>query len=200
MKIRVKVVIFILFLLLIILCSACSPTEEKSAVVPTEKIKEDSTEVQQPSATPEPSPTAKSTTLDFLQSLEPDFEVFFDGEDCVVEGPSEISLGEYLVVVYNETEINTQGWMANYHKEGSFDDHLLWREENCGGQGTHCEDENGVGISYNLVSWMFPTKQARDGAESHYTLWEVKQTREHSIVVTDDREFEWLCSAIQVNK
>lgn len=197
MRVSRKLLI-IMTLLLTLTIASCGPT-------PTEEAAPDT---PQPSKTPQPTiaPTATPagtstpTYLEILQARPPDFEITFTNQGCIVFGPKEITPGEYLVVLHNQTELPAVLWMANYYGGGSFEDHMQWREENCGGQGTHCEDEDGNEMSYELVTWMGPKIQANDGIMSYYKVYDVKQAREHSFWVAWDGWWGWLCAPVQVKK
>ena len=110
--------------------------------------------------------------------MEPDFIVTFDGKSCIVEGPADVSPGEYLVVLYNQTDLPAVLWVAPYQSEGSYEDHFQWREENCGGQGAHCEDKDGNEIMYNLIGWPNAKNQAQEGNKVYYKVYDIKIQRE----------------------
>ena len=80
----------------IALCmSACGSTEVQQIALDT----------QAPTTTSIPEPAQKPPALAKLEAMEPDFIVTFDGKSCIVEGPAEVSPGEYLVVLYNQTDL-----------------------------------------------------------------------------------------------
>jgi hypothetical protein len=192
-----KLLIIVLFLVaLLITACGSAPVEETAPDTQSPTL----TLMPTKASTATPAGTSTPTTLEILQDKDPDFEIIFNDEGCTLFGPMEITRGEYLVVLHNQTELPAVLWMENYFGGGSFDDHLRWREENCGGQGTHCEDEDGNEISYSLVTWMGPKLQAHDGIQTYYKIYEVKQAREHSFWVSLDRWWGWLCAPVQVNK
>ena len=139
------------------------------------------------------------TTLDNLKDMDPTYEIFFDGETCIVDGPAELTPGEYMFILHNETDLPATLWLASYFGEGSFDDHLLWKEENCGGQGSHCENAEGNMISYSLISWGNAKKQAQEGIEDYYKIYDISYIREHAIYVSSDGWWGWICAPIQVS-
>jgi len=192
-----KLLIIVLFLITMLITACGSAPVEETAIddpLPTLTLTPTIAFTATPVGTPTP------TTLEILQARDPDFEIIFNDQGCTLFGPMEITRGEYLVVLHNQTELPAVLWMENYFGGGSFDDHLRWREENCGGQGTHCEDEDGNEISYSLVTWMGPKLQAHDGIQAYYKIYEVKQAREHSFWVSLDRWWGWLCAPVQVSK
>jgi len=144
--------------------------------------------------------TAAPTTLEILKAMTPAYEVYFDGEECIVEGPSELSTGEYFIILHNQTDLPLVLWLGSYFGEGTFDNHLLWREENCGGQGTHCEDDEGNEIGYSFAKWHNPNKQAHEGIETYYKLYDITMERQYFIWVSLDRWWGWNCVPIQVSK
>ncbi len=164
-----------------------------------------STEVQQmapdtqaSTTTSVPEPTQKPPALSTLEVMEPDFIVTFDGKSCIVEGPAEVYPGEYLVVLYNQTDLPAVLWVAPYQSEGSYEDHFQWREANCGGQGGHCEDKDGGEISYNLIGWPNAKNQAQEGIKVYYKVYDIKIQREHVIWVSSNMWWGWMCAPLQV--
>ena len=125
--------------------------------------------------------------------------MYFDEDGCTVEGPSELKIGEYLIVLHNQTDLPANLWLGSYFGEGTFDNHLKWREEICGGQGTHCEDDEGNEMGYEFLTWHGPIKQAKEGEETYYKIYEVKMKRQYFLWVSSDRWWGWLCSPIQVS-
>lgn len=191
-----KLLIIVLFLIAMLITACGSAPGEGTA---TDTQSPTLTLIPTKAFTATPAGTSTPTTLEILQAKDPDFEIIFNDQGCTLFGPMEITRGEYLVVLHNQTELPAVLWMANYFGGGSFDDHLRWREENCGGQGTHCEDEDGNEISYSLVAWMGPKLQANVGEEVYYKVYDVKNAREHSFWVSLDRWWGWLCAPVQVN-
>jgi len=181
-------------MLLCILLSACGPSPEQEAP-PNTHLPSPTIQI-----TKTPAGTAAPTTLEILKDMDPTYEINFDGEECIVEGPSELNPGEYVVILHNQTDLPLNLWLGSYFGEGTFDDHLLWREENCGGQGTHCEDEEGNEISYTFAKWHNPLKQAQEGKETYFKLYEITLERQYFLWVSLDRWWGWNCAPIQVSK
>ncbi|HDD62518.1 MAG TPA: hypothetical protein ENF22_08340 [Chloroflexi bacterium] len=175
---------------------ACGSTEIPLTALDTESPTTPS--APEPTQEPTQKPTQKPPALATLESGEPDYIVTFDGKSCIVEGPAEVSPGEYLVVLYNQTDLPATLWVALYQSEGSYEDHLLWREENCGGQGTNCKDEDGREMSYNLIRWSNAKNQAQDGIKVYYKVYDLTIQREHVIWVSSDSWWGWLCAPFQV--
>jgi hypothetical protein len=141
-------------------------------------------------------PTSKPVMLQTLEVGIPDFEVFFDGNDCIVKGPDDIKKGEYLVVLHNQTELMANLTLMNYPGEGSYEEHLAWRENNNCGQGIRCENEKGELLSYNAV-WMNAIKQSTDGITTSYKIYDVSFDRQYSFYVGSDNR-GWLCGSVEV--
>ena len=178
-------IIFILVILALLV--SCSPAGiEEISPTPVD------TDVQ-------PEETSKPTTLNQLKAMDPNYEIFIDGKECIVEGPAELSTGEYLFILHNQTDLPATLWLANYYGEGSYENHLLWRDENCGGQGSHCEDEEGNYISYPNVAWINAKKQAQDGIETYYKIYNITYQRQYLIEVSIDAWWGFLCAPIQVS-
>jgi hypothetical protein len=173
----------------IALCmAACGSTE----------VQQTAPDTQAPTTTSIPEPTQKPPALAKLEAMEPDFIVTFDGKSCIVEGPAEVSQGEYLVVFYNQTDLPATLWVAPYQSEGSYEDHSHWREENCGGQGGHCEDKDGNEIGYSLIGWPNAINQAQEGNNVYYKVYDIKIQREHVIWVSSNAWWGWMCAPLQV--
>ncbi len=186
---------------------ACGPSPEELAAtsfVETDAAANNTSFLATPESavtlTSIPEQRQKPTMLEILQAREPDFIITIIDKRCMVEGPSEMHPGEYLAALYNQTDLPAVLWMANYRRGGSYEDHLRWREENWGGQGTYCENEGDGEIGYSLVGWMNAKQQAQDGIETYYKVYDVKITREHLFFVSLDRYFGWLCVPVQVKK
>ena len=142
--------------------------------------------------------TSQPTSLDILKAMDPTFEIYFDGESCEVEGPSEINPGEYLFVLHNDTDLPASVTIGSYFGEGSYENHFQWREENCGGQGTDCKDADGNNISYSLATWYNTKKLAKEGKQTYYKLFDISMKREYNIWVYSDGIYGWLCAPFNV--
>ena len=166
----------------LVILTSCSPLPEEHPL-PTETPPEAET-----------ASTSQPTSLDILKAMDPTFEIFFDGESCVVEGPSEINVGEYLFVLHNDTDLPASITIGSYFGEGSYNDHFQWREENCGGQGTDCKDDNGKNMSYTLATWYSAKRRANEGRQTYFKLFDISMKREHNIWVYSDGIYGWLCA------
>ena len=186
-------IIGVIFLIFSFPISGCGPSPEQETSVNT-PIPSSTIQI-----TKTPSETARPTTLEILKAMRPDYHVYFDGEECIVEGPSEINTGEYLFILHNQTDLPTILVLGSYFGEGTFDNHLYWLEENCEVQGFHCEDDDGFMFSYVFVTGYFPKKQANEGYETYYRLYDITMERQYLIEVFLDGYWGWLCAPIQVS-
>ena len=143
---------------------------------------------------PTPEPTSRPALLQTLEVRTPDFEIFFDDENCTVEGPDEIKIGEYFVVLHNDVDLPAQFFIDRYTGEGSFEDHLAWREEKCGGQGSHCEEED----YYPRVALLNAISQANDGHKTYYKVFNFTMPGNYIIGVSKDGWWGWMCKPLTV--
>ena len=186
-------------ILLTLFIFGCGPTPEEQTAVVQEVSVSESTITPLIQITKTPVRTATPTTLEMFKAMSPDYHVYFDGEECIVEGPSEINTGEYLFILHNQTDLPTILVLGSYFGEGTFDNHLYWLEENCEVQGFHCEDDDGFMFSYVFVTGYFPKKQANEGYETYYRLYDITMERQYLIEVSLDGYWGWLCAPIQVS-
>lgn len=142
--------------------------------------------------------SSQPTSLDILKAMDPTFEIYFDGESCVVEGPSEINPGEHLFVLHNDTDLPASVTIGSYFGEGSYEDHYQWREENCGGQGSDCKDADGNNMSYTLASWYSAKRSANEGRQTYFKLFDISMKKEHNIWVYSNSIYGWLCAPFNV--
>jgi hypothetical protein len=85
---------------------------------------------------PEPTPTSippTETSSPPTPTLAPEpiffGEVTFDGNECTMEGPEEVSRGRYYFILNNESDINLQIWINQLLEEKTFQDLVDWQEE-----------------------------------------------------------------------
>ncbi len=176
-------------ILIALFLSGCGPSPEQKAATNT-PIPSPTIQITKP-----PAGTVTPTILEILKAMNPTYEIYFDGEECIVEGPSELNTGEYFFILHNQDELPATLWLGSYFGEGTFENHLLWREENCEGQGSHCDE-----ISYSFATWNNPKKQAHEGRETYYKVYDIPLEREYFITVSLDGWWGWLCTSIQVSK
>jgi len=184
----------VLILIFGLVISGCGPSPEQEAA-PNIDLPSPTIQITKP-----PAGTKAPSTLEILKDMDPTYEIFFDGEECIVEGPSELNTGEYLFILNNQTDLPANLSLGSLFGERTFDDYLLWQEENCGGEGSHCEDDDGQYISFEFATWYNPKKQANEGIETQYKLFDINMEREYLIWVDLDMWWGWLCAPIQVSK
>jgi hypothetical protein len=56
-------------------------------------------------------------------------EVTFDGTECTVEGPEEVSRGVYYFILNDESDKNLQLWINRILEGKTFEDLLNWQPE-----------------------------------------------------------------------
>ncbi len=183
--------------------TACNGAQSKQDINTVSQSGEETTisnEVvkEKPTSTPLPEPTQKPPMLATLENMEPDFEIFFDGVDCLVTGPSQVTLGEHNFILHNASDLIATLWVAVYQSEGSFEDHLAWRDENgCAHPGARCEDEDGNLKSYSLIRWLNAIKQAQEGTSVYYKVYDLNMPQEHLIYIGSNN-VGWLCVPFKV--
>ena len=182
-------------ILVALFLSGCGPASEEQTAAVQEVSVSEPTLTPAIQITKTPAGTAPPTTLEMLKALSPDYQIYIDGEECIVEGPSELTTGEYFFILHNQDELPATLWLGSYFSEGTFENHLLWREENCGGQGSHCDH-----ISYAFATWYNAKKQAQEGRETYYKVYDITLEREYFIWVSLDGWWGWNCAPIQVSK
>jgi hypothetical protein len=62
-------------------------------------------------------------------SQESVIEVTFDGNDCIVSGPSELPPGEVITRFIDMTDLNAELWMVNLDEGKTFQDQLDLQSE-----------------------------------------------------------------------
>jgi len=111
---KVKVIVSLLFLFLLTTCSQ-SPAQN-----PT------------PGTSHPPTPGVIATML----ATDPTLELTFNGEECVVDKPDEIPVGRHVFVFHNESDLDMHMVIMRYYPGNTWEDGLIWIEENCGPSGT----------------------------------------------------------------
>lgn len=187
-----KSILLISFLLTCLVFTACSNAQNE------QDINDVSQSGVEPTSTLLPEPTQKLPALATLENMVPDYEIFFDGVTCRVEGPNQISLGEHNFILHNTSDLSATLWVAPYTGEGSFEAHLAWREQNkCAQPGARCEDEDGNLESYDQIRWVNAVKQAKEGTSIYYKVYDLTSSGEYLIYVGSNN-LGWLCMPFSV--
>ena len=63
-------------------------------------------------------------TSEPLPGLVTEFEITFDGNDCIVTGPAELPAGEHTFIFIDRSEIRGELWLLNLDDGKTFQDHL----------------------------------------------------------------------------
>jgi len=113
-----KLLIIVLFLVALLITACGSAPMEETA---TDTQSPTLTLMPTKTFTATPAGTSTPTTLEILQAKDPDFKIIFNDEGCTLFGPMEITRGEYLVVLHNQTELPAVLWMEKGPKKQAHD-------------------------------------------------------------------------------
>ena len=129
---------------------------------------------------PSDTPTQPTTSP---QPTENTFEVSFDGSNCEVSGLSEVSTGQYLFHLNNESDRNVDIAVMHLIDNHTYQDLL------------NLQDHNGE--PFVRVYWMsLPFYYTRDHKVWHYTL---DEPGEHAILILQHVHVGmWICEPFQV--
>lgn len=114
------------YFLLLGFLTACSSTQSDTS--PTFLLPTETSELLTPSSIPPteesgpPTPTLVDEPILFG-------EVTFDGNECTVEGPEEVSRGVYYFILNDESDKNLQLWINHILEDKTFEDLLDWQPE-----------------------------------------------------------------------
>jgi len=129
-------------------------------------------------------PTSTPTSTSTPQPAEITFEVTFDeNENCIVAGPTEVTTGEYLFLLNNQSGRKVDIAITHLIDGHTYQDLLDLQE--------------GYGQPFVKVYWMSqPNYFTRDHKVWHYSL---DEAGEHAILLLQ-HVFEgiWICQPIQV--
>jgi hypothetical protein len=64
-----------------------------------------------------------------ISSIKPDFEVTFDGEDCLVSGPDELPPGDHTFKFIDKSGFGGELWLVYLKEDKTFQDHLDLQSE-----------------------------------------------------------------------
>jgi hypothetical protein len=145
------------------------------------------------------SPTAQTpletSTPDVKATLiasPPTFEITFDGNNCIVDGPEEITTGEHLFVLHDLSDLSAYHVVQRMFSDHSFEEEKKWVEENCGPPGSHCVKDSGRVAGYQ------EKKQVYDEDGDLYKLIDLTFEVEHAIWVGNPKMEWWPCGSFQV--
>lgn len=120
------------------------------------------------------------------------FEITFDGETCVVDGPEEVTMGEHMLVLHDRSDLSAYHVVVRHYPDHSFEDEMKWVEENCGPPGSYCDGDSGLIAGYQ------PSKSTIDAEGNSYKLIDFAFEAEHSLWVGTPQGYWWPCSAFFV--
>jgi len=104
---------------------------------------------------------------------QPDFEVIFDGNDCIVTGPSELPAGEVTTHFTDKSELDAELWLVYIDEGKTFQDHLDLQEK--------------PGDWYPKPSWdhyatrIYGHSEDINGARVDIETWNLDHVAEHII-------------------
>ena len=142
-----------------------------------------------------PQETVETSTPDAKAALlasPPTFEITFDGNNCIVNGPEEITAGEHLLVFHDQSNLSAYQVVQRMFSDHSFEKEKAWVEENCGPPGTRCVKDSGKVFGY------FAKKQAFDDEGALYKLFDFTFETEHAIWAGTPKLEWWPCGSFQV--
>jgi hypothetical protein len=135
-----------------------------------------------------PTVDAKAT----LFSSDPSIEVSFDGNECIVDGPSEVPTGAHVFVFRNTMDHPVFLVPVRHYEGNSWEDALDWVEENCGPPGTFCDVRASwmAGVAYE--------KSAFDGLVTRYQQYDLAIEAEYSLWAETSGGRLWPCGPVFV--
>ncbi len=136
------------------------------------------------------SPSLISDSKATLIATSPSVEITFDGNECKFHGANEITIGEHVFLLHNQSGHRSFLIVGRLFAEKSWDDYLQWFEDNCGPPGSTCEGEP------PWLAWLFPVKSADQGLDKRYWQYDLNLEAEY-LTVVDDGGF-WLCNSFKV--
>ena len=128
-----------------------------------------------------------------LIAMSPSLEITFDGNEWKFNGEYEITTGEHVFLLHNQSGHRSFLIVGRLYTEKRWDDYLQWFEDDCGPPGSTCE-----GDEPSWLSWLFPIKSTDKGLDKRYHQYEVNLEAEYLIVVESSDGGWWPCNTFQV--
>lgn len=184
-----KKILFVLIALALV--TACTSSQATPSIeVPTEPATAIPTTppTEPPTLSPLPTTDVKAT----LMATDPSLVLTFDGNECVVEGPEQLTIGEHVFVFHNLSEHTSYFTSTRHYPGNSWEDALAFIEENCGPPGTYC-------MTY--AAWMAPfthEQAAYDGLNTHYKLYDLKIEGNYGLWTENSSRLLWPCGPFSV--
>ncbi len=164
-----KTMVFLLVALLLV--TACATTQPAPTSTPLPPTEPPPTPLPEPTNLPPPEPTETPLSP-------PLFEVFFDGTDCTVEGPTELPPGDYAFTFIDESEWKGELWLINLDEDKTFQDNLDLQSEpgEWYAKPSWAHYDVQVSSQYDL-----PEDEASEGRRVHTSAWRLNKVAEHTI-------------------
>ena len=167
-----------LFLLIAFsLIAACTTTQPEPTSTPLS-----------PTEPPPPTTDINATLI----ATDPSIEVTFDGNECVVDGPNEIVVGEHVFVFHNQSGRLTSFLPGRNYPERTWLDMVDWIEDNCGQPGEDC---------FGTPPWievLFHDHSKFDDENNLYRQYDLNREAEYHIVVETEDGRIWPCGPFHV--
>lgn len=146
------------------------------------------------------SPPVPQATLTATSTPEPEsatnasLEISFDGDECVVHGPSQLDTGVHEFVLHNQSGERASLWSGRLYPEKDWEDFLQWFQDNCGPPGSLCP-----GTEAPWIAWLFNIKDIKVAPDEFHYQYDLKLEADYFLVVarTSDSHV-WPCGAFQV--
>ncbi len=138
------------------------------------------------------SPSLISDSKATLIATSPSVEITFDGNECKFHGANEITTGEHVFLLHNQSGHRSFLIVGRLLVEKSWDDYLQWFEDECGPPGS-----SSMGCEPPWISWLFPVKSTDQGLDKHYSQYNLNLEAEYLFVVESDGGW-WPCNTFQV--
>lgn len=155
------------------------------------------------STTPAPtitSPPVPQATLIATSTPEPEsatnvsLEVIFDGDECVVHGPSQLDTGVHEFVLRNQSGERAGLWTGRLYPEKDWEDFLQWFQDNCGPPGSLCP-----GTDPSWIAWLFEIKYINVAPDEFHYQHDLKLEADYILVVSrTSNSHVWPCGTFQV--
>jgi len=127
-----------------------------------------------------------------LIAMSPSLEITFDGNECKFNGENEITTGEHVFLLHNQSGHKSFIIVGRLYTEKRWDDYLQWFEDECGPPGSSAS-----GCEPPWVSWLFPVKSTDQDLDKHYSQYDLNFEAEYLIVVESSGGW-WPCNTFQV--
>lgn len=155
-----------LVLALVPACTTSIPEEPVPAEPQETSIPEEPIITTEPQETPLPTP-------------EPiiEFEVTYDGNGCVSEGPTEVLPGEHTFKFIDKTDVGEELWLLYIDEGKTFQDHL--------------DEQSEPGDWYPKPSWVhYGSKKSSyyeetDDGRVEISVWDLNKIKEYTIMCYD---------------